>query len=80
MAFRQLPTTSRRIGFELSTPDDMTVESTRSGARVRGAAGEVELEIFQAALVIDRDGILEEKIQRAIDVAMASDRDAFSMA
>jgi hypothetical protein len=76
MAFRQLPTTSRRIGFELQTPEDMTVESTRSGARVRGPAGEIELEIFQAALVIDRDGILEEKISQAVDVALSSDRDA----
>lgn len=76
MAFRQLPTTSRRIGFELQTPEDMTVESTRSGARVHGATGELEVEVFSAALVIDRDGILEEKINQAIDVALSSDRDA----
>lgn len=73
MAFRQLPTTSRRIGFELDAPAGMSVEATRAGARVRGMTGELEVEIFQAALVIDRDGILEERIQQAVDAAVASD-------
>jgi hypothetical protein len=73
MAFRQPPTTSRRIGFELTPPEDMTVESTKTGARVRGQAGELEVEVFQAALVIDRDGILEEKIQQVVDAVLASD-------
>jgi hypothetical protein len=76
MAFRQPPTTSRRIGFELDAPAGMTVEPTRAGARVRGMTGELEVEIFQAALVIDRDGILEERIQRAVDAAVASDAGA----
>lgn len=74
MAFRQLPTTLRRIGFELNAPADMTVETTQGGgARVRGAAGELEIEVFQAALVIDRDGILEEKIRSAVDAVVASE-------
>jgi len=73
MAFRQLPTVSRRIGFELTPLEDMTVESTKAGARVKGAAGELEVEVFQAALVIDRDGILEEKLQSAINAVLASD-------
>lgn len=73
MAFRQPPTTSRRIGFELEPPEDMTVEPTKTGARVRGPAGEIEVEVFAAALVIDRDGILQEKLQNAIDAVLASD-------
>src|SRR5689334_16976134 len=73
MPFRQLPTTSRRIGFELDAPAGMTVEPTRAGARVKGTIGELEVEAFQAALVIDRDGILEEKIRQATDAVLASD-------
>ena len=76
MAFRQPPTTLRRIGFELDAPTDMTIEPTKSGARVRGSAGEVEIEVFQAALVIDRDGILEEKIRTAVDAVVAAERGA----
>jgi hypothetical protein len=74
MAFRQLPTTLRRIGFELDAPTDMTVEPTKSGgARVQGPAGEIDIEVFQAALVIDRDGILEEKIRTAVDAVVAAE-------
>lgn len=76
MAYRQLPTTSRRIGFELNAPDGMTVEGTRTGARVKSPVGELEVEVFQAALVIDRDGILEEKIQQVVNAAIASDHGA----
>jgi hypothetical protein len=50
----------------------MTIEPTKSGARVRGSAGEVEIEVFQAALVIDRDGILEDKIRTAVDAVVAT--------
>lgn len=71
MAFRQLPTASRRIGFEIQTPSEVEIqpgevvrcsEKSASGQTV----GELEMRVFQAALLIDRDGILEEKLHDAI--------------
>ena len=70
MAYRQLPTAARRIGFEIETPSEVEV---REGEVVRvcerhgdQTIGELEVSVFHAALVIDRDGILEEKIHDAI--------------
>jgi hypothetical protein len=73
MAYRQLPTASRRIGFEIETPSEVDV---RPGEVVRvreqrdgKTVGELEVSVFHAALVIDRDGILEEKVAAVIESA-----------
>jgi hypothetical protein len=73
MSYRQLPTASRRIGFEIETPIEVDVQ-TGSGQCVRCSErrdgktiGELEVSVFHAALVIDRDGILEEKAASAIE-------------
>lgn len=77
MAFRQPPTTARRVGFEIDPPSDVTVQPRGTVVRCRQQSasgtpiGELELEVFHAALVIDRDGILEEKVQAAIARAAA---------
>jgi hypothetical protein len=73
MAYRQLPTASRRIGFEIETPNEVEVQPGSDSVKLceqrEGATiGELEVSVFHAALVIDRDGILEEKAQSAIDV------------
>ena len=72
--FRQLPAVSRQrglpaIGFELAT--DLELEPV--GHVVRGSErhngrtiGEVELEVFAASLVIDRDGVLEAKASSVV--------------
>ena len=73
MGYRQLPTASRRIGFEIETPSEVDVQpgdvvrcrEQRDGRTI----GELEVRVFHAALVIDRDGILEEKAASAIEVA-----------
>src|SRR5512142_3477214 len=74
MAYRQLPTPSRRIGFEIQTPSEVEIHPgdvvrcrEKSGHQT---VGELEVSVFHAALVIDRDGILEEKIQRAIEATV----------
>jgi len=77
--YRQLPSTARSIGFELQTPSEVDVQSVERGdvvvrCRERGAdgktVGELDVAMFRAALVIDRDGILEEKVSAvAGDVA-----------
>ena len=74
MAYRQLPTTSRRIGFEIEPPSEVEVlpgaEVVRLCEKREGKTiGELEVSVFHAALVIDRDGILEEKAQSAIESA-----------
>src|SRR5512142_71638 len=73
MAYRQLPTPSRRIGFEIQTPSEVEIHPgdvvrcrEKSGHQT---VGELEVSVFHAALVIDRDGILEEKMQRAVEAA-----------
>lgn len=60
-----------RIRYEVAPPSG--VEVVRSGETTRyreahgGATiGELEITMFKAALVIDRDGILEEKVRAAI--------------
>ena len=72
MAYRQ-PARRGALGFELTPPDDVVVTPVGSGVKVaerRGGRtiGEIEIVPFQAALIIDRDGILEEK---ACEVAAA---------
>jgi hypothetical protein len=77
MAFRLPPTPARRVGFELAAPRD--VELAPSGDIVRcrerhsgRTIGELEISIFHAALVIDRDGILEDKVRAAVEAAIAA--------
>src|SRR3954464_9216117 len=74
MAYRQLPTASRRIGFEILTPNEVEIHSGEvlrcSERRADGQTiGELEVSVFQAALVIDRDGILEAKMADAVESA-----------
>jgi hypothetical protein len=79
-AYRLAPTASRQrglpsIGFEMTAPGEVEMTPLGKGGTVlrcreRRAdgktVGELEVEVFSAALIIDRDGILEEK---ARDVA-----------
>ena len=72
MGFRQLPTASRRIGFEIQTPTEVEIQPGEvvrcRERRADGATiGELEVSVFHAALVIDRDGILEEKMEAAVN-------------
>jgi hypothetical protein len=74
MAYRQLPTASRRIGFEIETPSTLEVQPGAASVKLceqrdGTTIGELEVSVFHAALVIDRDGILEEKAQSEIDRA-----------
>ena len=79
-AFRQLPAESRRrglpaIGFELQLPDELEVVPNAGGAtvvrcretRAGRTIGELDIEVFPAALVIDRDGILEQKASEIVN-------------
>jgi hypothetical protein len=75
MAYRQV---ARRgvLGFELTPPQDVIVTPSGGGVMVaerRGGrtVGEIEIRPFQAALIIDRDGILEEKAQSVAAAAGA---------
>lgn len=84
MSYRQLPAASARrglpsIGFSIDTPSDVELTPVGGGDTVVRCSerradgkpvGELEVAVFQAALVIDRDGILEDKVQGAAnDVA-----------
>jgi hypothetical protein len=73
-AYRQLPTASRQrglpfIGFEVATGDLEVTPVNDGETLVRciekrddgKAIGELDVTVFSAALVIDRDGILEAK-------------------
>ena len=73
MGFRLPPTLSRRIGFEMTAP--VPFELDGETARCRQPEGELEIAVFKAALVIDRDGILEEKARHAIVEAVAAGAD-----
>src|SRR5256885_142179 len=70
IAFRQLPN-ARRVGFVFDPPTDVEVrpgDGSVHCSQVRGDGrpiGELDVAVFQAALVIDRDGILEEKVHEA---------------
>ena len=50
----------------MSAGDVVTCRERRADGET---IGELEVSVFHAALVIDRDGILEEKVQSAIDSA-----------
>jgi hypothetical protein len=78
-AYKLLASDSRRrglaaIGLELDNPAAIDLEPITTGATVVRAheqrdgkkLGELEVEVFKAALVIDRDGILEEKAHEAV--------------
>ena len=72
--YRQLPSGARSIGFELETPNGVELVAGEANVRVcerrdGKPIGELEVSVFQAALVIDRDGILEEKVQEAAGAA-----------
>jgi hypothetical protein len=74
MAYRQLPTASRRIGFEIETPSEVEVQAgsgqVRCCERRNGQTiGELEVSVFHAALVIDREGILGDLVSSAIERA-----------
>jgi len=77
-AYRLAPTASRQrglpaIGLEMTAPTEVELTPVPAGAAVvrccerRGGktVGELEIEMFSAALIIDRDGILEEKAREA---------------
>ena len=78
MGYRLPPTPARRVGFELAAPSEVELSPSARGAalpRARTAAstiGELEITVFRAALVIDRDGILEEKVREGIEAAIAA--------
>ena len=70
---RHLPLASRQralpaIGFEVTTPGELEVTPITEGPSVmrccerrNGRTIELEISVFGAALIIDRDGILREK-------------------
>jgi len=72
-SYRQLPSVYRPVGFALSAP--VEVEATPAGGvrcRERDGErtiGELEVAVFSAALIIDRDGILEAKVRSVADDA-----------
>ncbi len=65
--YRQPPRGRPSIGFSIEAPD--AIELDHAGPTLRCSErredgrtlGELEVEVFSAALIIDRDGILEEK-------------------
>lgn len=78
-SYRLVPTASRErglpaIGFEMSAPDEIEVAPVHDGTsivrfverRADGQTiGELEVRVVAAALIIDRDGILEDKARDA---------------
>ncbi|MGE5186720.1 MAG: hypothetical protein ACM31C_31920 [Acidobacteriota bacterium] len=73
--YRQLPSSGRSIGFELQMPGEVDVQPVDGDIVVRcrerrddgKTVGELEVAVFRAALVIDRDGILEDKVSTVAD-------------
>jgi hypothetical protein len=68
--YRQLASGSRLFGFELEAPEHTLVRPSDACARVTEErdgtqAGELEVVMFEAALLIDRDGILQDKLDDA---------------
>jgi hypothetical protein len=71
--YRQLPVSARGVGFELETAPGLEVQpgpgTVRVCERVDGKTiGELEIVVFQAPLVIDRDGVLERKVIEVLEV------------
>jgi hypothetical protein len=85
VSYRQLPAASKErglpsIGFEMKTPNEVEVTPVPAGETVVRCSerrpdgktiGELEVAVFKAALIIDRDGILEEKVHAAANDAAA---------
>ncbi|MFT3694877.1 MAG: hypothetical protein QM831_17135 [Kofleriaceae bacterium] len=70
--YKLLPASSRQrglaaIGLELSSPVDVIpIDAGSTVVRcVESGVGELSVELFKAALIIDRDGILAEKVVTA---------------
>lgn len=77
MGYRLPPTPARRVGFELAAPSEVELSPSPEALRCRErrggrTIGELEITVFHAALVIDRDGILEEKVREGIEAALAA--------
>lgn len=84
-AFRQPPAGTRQrglpaIGFDVDIPDGLEVTQGTSGdgilhvveRRADGAlVGELDIRIVPAALIIDRDGVLEDKARELAEVSPA---------
>ncbi len=72
MSFRLAPT-ARKLGVEIEAPSEVEIHPGDGDTLVRCSearpdgkpVGELEISVFQAALVIDRDGALEEVAQTA---------------
>lgn len=77
--YRRLPRGRPMIGFQLETPCEVDLQEGSKPAGPHGqnvacrevrhdgrVVGELEVSVFAAALIIDRDGILEEKACEAI--------------
>jgi hypothetical protein len=76
---RQPPSLARAFGFEIRTPSEVEVQPTNDRdtlvrCRERGPdgapVGELEVAVFRAPLVIDRDGVLEAKAHEAVRAAL----------
>ncbi|HET7503142.1 MAG TPA: hypothetical protein VFK02_19105 [Kofleriaceae bacterium] len=72
--YRRLPRGRPLIGFQMETPGEVDLRESPDGQIVAcrevrhdgKLVGELEASVFAAALIIDRDGILEEKACEAI--------------
>lgn len=66
-SFRQLPQGRPAIGFTLTTDLELSPGRTLRACERRDGEviGELSIEVFGAALIIDRDGILEQKASLA---------------
>lgn len=67
-----------RIRYEVASPSGVETVRTGETTRIREARGgatigELEITMFRAALVIDRDGILEDKVRAAIAREVGAD-------
>jgi hypothetical protein len=82
VAYRLAPATSQErglpsIGFEMKTPDEIEVTPIGGGSTIVRCSerqggkmvGELEVAVVKAALIIDRDGILAEKVNAAANDA-----------
>jgi hypothetical protein len=66
-SFRQLPQGRPAIGFSLTTDLELAPGRTLRAVERRDGEliGELSIDVFAAALIIDRDGILESKASAA---------------
>jgi hypothetical protein len=83
--YRRPPRGRPSIGFQLEVPREVEVREgsvllcreVREDGRVRG---ELEVSVFAAALIIDRDGLLAEKAREGIDRETRGHGDAVAVA